>query len=455
MRCGSASIASSSSENLTVARIWRAHLAGSVASSAVIHVPVTLLSSGVCGARSCTPDRKSWNSGTTASIELECAACDTRTRRASIPCSPRRWMKARMGSSDPATTQLAGSFTTAMSTPGTRCSATALGPIATATMAPAGDACRSWARFADNLDRRLEVEDPSQRGRDVFADAVSGLGVRATGIAARPTSRARIPRRTARDARGRCVPMSLRIHRKSRHAHRYRFRRGTPRRRRRSARRTPARSRGRAPWPFRRVERPAPATENDTLRRSLIRVGFGCLGAGLALEDVVVLGRPQHRGRLLVVVHDRRQREVVLAASGQREGDIGQVRGVWASTALRPALTATPQAPRRFSPTAAAPAGRSTRHAPALGVLPRPRRARLFPPTPNELTPARRTPSHSHAPNWLRHDKRGLVQPQFRVRAGVVQRPGDRLVLQAENRFDQTCDPGGDFQVADVGLDRP
>jgi hypothetical protein len=52
------------------------------------------------------------------------------------------------------------------------------------------------------------------------------------------------------------------------------------------------------------------------------------------------------------------------------------------------------------------------------------------------------------------HNERGLVQPQFRVRAGVVQRPGDRLVLQAENRFDQTCDPGGDFQVTDVGLDR-
>ena len=38
-----------SSANLTVARICRAHMAGSVASSAVIQVPVTFDSKGVCG----------------------------------------------------------------------------------------------------------------------------------------------------------------------------------------------------------------------------------------------------------------------------------------------------------------------------------------------------------------------------------------------------------------------
>ena len=45
---GSVSTASSSSENLTVALICRAHRAGSVASSAVIHVPVMFDSRGVC-----------------------------------------------------------------------------------------------------------------------------------------------------------------------------------------------------------------------------------------------------------------------------------------------------------------------------------------------------------------------------------------------------------------------
>ena len=77
----------------------------------------------------------------------------------------------------------------------------------------------------------------------------------------------------------------------------------------------------------------------------------------------------------------------------------------------------------------------------------------LVPPTPNELTPARRTPSHSQGP-YLLCTMNGLVETQFRVGAGVVQCRGNRLVLQAQNRFDETRHTGGDFQVTDVRLDR-
>ena len=78
----------------------------------------------------------------------------------------------------------------------------------------------------------------------------------------------------------------------------------------------------------------------------------------------------------------------------------------------------------------------------------------LVPPTPNELTPARRTPSHSHGPYSLRTDEGTSVEMQFRVGAGEVQGCRNRSVLQAENRLDQTGDPRRYLQVTDVGLDR-
>ena len=78
----------------------------------------------------------------------------------------------------------------------------------------------------------------------------------------------------------------------------------------------------------------------------------------------------------------------------------------------------------------------------------------LVPPTPNELTPARRTPSHSHGPYSLRTTKGPSVEVQFGVGAGVVQSSRNRPVFEAENRLDQARDPAADLQVTDVGLDR-
>ena len=57
----------------------------------------------------------------------------------------------RMFSCDPATTQFPGSFTTARSRPGERCSAMASGLIATAIIAPGGEECISCARIATIL----------------------------------------------------------------------------------------------------------------------------------------------------------------------------------------------------------------------------------------------------------------------------------------------------------------
>ena len=63
IRSGSLSTTSSSSANLIVELIWRAQLAGSVACSSVIQVPVRLLSSGVSAERAAADaDRNSSNS---------------------------------------------------------------------------------------------------------------------------------------------------------------------------------------------------------------------------------------------------------------------------------------------------------------------------------------------------------------------------------------------------------
>ncbi|SKZ37974.1 Uncharacterised protein [Mycobacteroides abscessus subsp. abscessus] len=150
-RAGSASSASTSSANLTVARICLAHVAGLVASLADIHVPVTLDISGICGALSVNCERKLVNSATTPSINREWNACEVRTLRAAMPCSDSRAEKAAIALSEPATTQLPGSFTVAMSTSPSRSAAISAGPRGTATITPRGAAFISRARIATAL----------------------------------------------------------------------------------------------------------------------------------------------------------------------------------------------------------------------------------------------------------------------------------------------------------------
>ena len=115
-RFGSPSNTSTSSENRTVERTWRAQVAGLVASLGASQVPVTLDSNGICGSRSVWRDRKPVNSGIIESIRREWNACDVRTRRATMPFSVSRSLNWRMLSSDPATTQPPGSLIAAMST---------------------------------------------------------------------------------------------------------------------------------------------------------------------------------------------------------------------------------------------------------------------------------------------------------------------------------------------------
>src|SRR5271170_3883690 len=52
------------------------------------------------------------------------------------------------------------------------------------------------------------------------------------------------------------------------------------------------------------------------------------------------------------------------------------------------------------------------------------------------------------------HDERSLVDVQFRVGTGVMQRRWDCPMFKAQNRLDETCDPGCRLQVTDVRLDR-
>src|SRR6185437_5861373 len=50
--------------------------------------------------------------------------------------------------------------------------------------------------------------------------------------------------------------------------------------------------------------------------------------------------------------------------------------------------------------------------------------------------------------------KRTVLEPDFRIGALEMQACGNRAVLQSERGLDETGDPGGLFEVADVGLDR-
>ena len=78
----------------------------------------------------------------------------------------------------------------------------------------------------------------------------------------------------------------------------------------------------------------------------------------------------------------------------------------------------------------------------------------LVPPTPNELTPARRTPSHSHGPYSLRTTK----GPRSRCSSGLglvkCRVPGIARCLRQRIVLIKLAIPAADLQVTDVGLDR-
>ena len=229
--------------------------------------------------------------------------------------------------------------------------------------------------------------------------------------------------------------------------------RGIPRRRCRSARRKRARCH-KALAPSRRAERPARETGKRPGPRVIRRLS-SAPSCGFADENVVVLGRPQYRDRMLPVVNDSGHRDVVLAAPGERKGDVGQVQPSGRSNAVARAVRALAKRRGGSVPTAAAPAGRSARRAlePPGSLLDDD--VRVGAAHPERADPG---PTNSVPFPWAvlaLHDERTLVQTQFRVRTGEMQRRGNRFVLQAQNRFDQARDAGSHLQVADVRLDRP
>ena len=140
----------------------------------------------------------------------------------------------------------------------------------------------------------------------------------------------------------------------------------------------------------------------------------------------------------------------------ERGGDVGQVRQPvlgWASAAARFSAHSSSAAvvfadssstwgPGRFDVRAATGGASSTTT------------CTLVPPTPNELTPALRTPSHSHGPYRLctvngvssrRSSGFGLVKCSV---AGIALFFRHRIVLI------RPATPAADLQVADVRLDR-
>ena len=80
----------------------------------------------------------------------------------------------------------------------------------------------------------------------------------------------------------------------------------------------------------------------------------------------------------------------------------------------------------------------------------------FVPPTPNELTPARRgEPSGDCHGRSERDDaERRVLEIELRVRRGEVQARRERLVVQGQRRLDEAGDAGGRVEVADVALDR-
>ncbi len=181
--------------------------------------------------------------------------------------------------------------------------------------------------------------------------------------------------------------------------------------------------------------------------------GIGDAGYGFADEYAVVVGRAQRRCRFFTVADDGGHRDVVLAPPGQRVGHIGEV---WAVRPLQHLGQGGPRLRKRRSGLR-----RQQQH---LGagrlVVRRHRRCLLEHDVRVGAADAERTHSGAQHPIpfpgavLVLHDEWALLEPQFRVRAGVVQRRGDRPVFQAQNRLDETRDPGGNFQVADVRLDR-
>ena len=231
-----------------MARIWRAHVAGFVASLADIWAPVTLESRGTSGSRSVKRDMNAENSGITGSINREWNACAVRTRRATMPFSARRAWKSRMLSSDPATTQLPGSLIAARSTSDDEVLCDGFRAQGNRHHDTARRCMHQASAHRYRLDRRPQIEDAGKSGRRVLADAVTGQHRPHEHRRTRSTSPTRIPRRTARAAPGRCVRGCVRPRRTPPRAGRSPAPHRTLRRSHRSAPRIPVRLRaGRAP----------------------------------------------------------------------------------------------------------------------------------------------------------------------------------------------------------------
>ena len=390
IRSGSVSTMSSSSANLIVALIWRAHRAGSVACWADIQVPVIFLSNGVCGARSVRTRRNSSNSGSMGSIELEWKACDVRIRRAGTPCWASRSSSSLMASPAPDTTQLPGSLTAAISRPGGSCPAMSSGLSATASITPRGAACIAGPARIPVVIAVGEVEHAGQRGRHVLADAVPGQGC---GLSHRnrPAPPARTRRRTGRAGHGRCGPGCAAA---LEHL-------GTQ-----------------VDSELVAETRCAPVEVLGEDRLGVVEATRHCgvLGAltgkrkttrepdSAALWIQWIRRRRRCRVRRLrstraaccSIVNDRGRPELLGWPAREGKRDVGQVRGVVGPPAVRPSRdrnARSASAVRADSNSTCGP-GRLCR-AGACGASSR-TTCTLVPPTPNELTPARRTPSHSH-----------------------------------------------------------
>ena len=156
----------------TVARIWRAHVAGLVASPADIHVPVRFDSNGICGSRSVRRDRKPVNSGSTGSINREWNACDVRTRRATIPLFGEAILERAdvlLGPGNDAAARIVdrGQVDVCRKILGD-----GIGAQRHRDHDPAGCGVHQACPHRHRLDGRREVEDARDGGSDILADAV-------------------------------------------------------------------------------------------------------------------------------------------------------------------------------------------------------------------------------------------------------------------------------------------
>ena len=146
------------------------------------------------------------NSGSTGSINREWNACEVRTRRAVIPASARRLWNVRMLSSDPGNDAAAGIVDGGEIDVCRKIFGDGVGAQRHRDHDPAGRGVHQPCPHRHRLDRRRQVEDARDGGRDVLADAVSRQRRRANAVGLDQLRRARIPRRTARVGCGRCAP---------------------------------------------------------------------------------------------------------------------------------------------------------------------------------------------------------------------------------------------------------